>query len=58
MSRVRTHFWPLVARSHGGVCAPVMYGMNGTMPAMVNSVDGSGETSDADGTTVWSRSAK
>jgi hypothetical protein len=30
-----------------------MYGMNGTMPAMTNSVEGSGEMSGADGTTVW-----
>lgn len=30
---------------------PMRYGMNGTMPAMVNNVVGLGETSDADGTT-------
>ena len=33
MSRVRTHFCTLVARWYGGVCCPVKYGMNGTMPA-------------------------
>src|SRR5688500_2238747 len=32
--------------------------MNGTMPATVNSSDGSGETSEALGTTVCPRSAK
>ena len=28
--------------------------MNGTMPATVNSKEGSGETNDAEGTTLWS----
>src|SRR3954471_2171614 len=32
--------------------------MNGTIPATVNSSEGSGETSEALGTTVWPRSAK
>src|SRR4051812_5557225 len=32
--------------------------MNGTMPATVNSSEGSGDTSEALGTTVWPRSAK
>src|SRR5215211_6959243 len=32
--------------------------MNGTMPATVNSSEGSGETSEALGTTVWPRWAK
>src|SRR6187402_1965025 len=32
--------------------------MKGTMPATVNSSDGSGEISEALGTTVWPRSAK
>src|SRR3954471_23587423 len=32
--------------------------MNGTIPATVNSREGSGDTSDALGTTVWPRSAK
>src|SRR5690625_336062 len=35
-----------------------MYGMNGTMPAMVNMVDGSGEIREALGTISWPRSAK
>ena len=51
MSRVRTHFWLLAMRRLGGVCSPMRYGMNGTMPAMVNNVVGLGEISDADGTT-------
>src|SRR4051794_28918004 len=32
--------------------------MNGTIPATVNSSEGSGDTSEALGTTVWPRSAK
>ena len=32
--------------------------MNGTMPATVNSSDGSSETSEADGTTAWPRLEK
>src|SRR5690625_3077289 len=48
------HFCTLTARSYGGVCWPRKYGMNGTIPATVNNSDGSGETSDAEGTTVGS----
>ncbi len=58
MSRVRTHFCTLVARGHGGVRSPIMYGMNGTIPATVNSSEGSSETSDADGTTACPRLEK
>src|SRR3712207_9536252 len=58
MSRVRTHFCTLVARGYGAGSLPVRYGMNGTMPATVNSRDGSGETSEALGTTVCPRLAK
>src|SRR4051812_15464706 len=58
MSRVRTHFCTLVARGYGAGSRPVRYGMNGTMPATVNSSDGSGEISEALGTTVWPRAAK
>src|SRR6476469_3990698 len=58
MSRVRTHFCTLVARGYGAGSRPVRYGMNGTIPATVNSSDGSGETSDALGTTVCPRCAK
>src|SRR3712207_5241049 len=58
MSRVRTHFCTLVARGYGAGSRPVRYGMNGTIPATVNSSDGSGETSEALGTTVWPRAAK
>ena len=52
------HFCTLVARGHGGVCSPVMYGMNGTMPATVNSSEGSGEIREAEGTTVWPLDSK
>ena len=54
MSSVRTHFWLEAMRRFGGVCSPIRYGMNGTMPAMVNSVVGFGEISDAEGMTRWS----
>ena len=37
MSRVRTHFWMLVARTAGGGASPRKYGLNGTMPALTNS---------------------
>src|SRR3954451_21022445 len=53
MSRVRTHFWMLVARDHGAGCSPRKYGLNGTMPALTSSSVGSSAISDADGTTVW-----
>ena len=53
MSRVRTHFCTLVARGYGGVDWPRKYGLNGTMPATVNSSVGSSLISEADGTTVW-----
>ena len=46
------HFCTLVARGHGGVCSPSMYGMNGTIPAMTKRVVGSGEISEAEGTTA------
>ncbi len=52
------HFWTLVARGQGAVRWPSMYGMNGTMPATVNSSVGSSETSEADGTTGWPRVSK
>src|SRR5215210_3547133 len=58
MSRVRTHFCTLAARLYGAGSRPVRYGMKGTIPATVNSSDGSGETSDALGTTVCPRWAK
>ena len=53
MSPVRTHFCTLVARGNGGVVWPRKYGLNGAMPAMVNSTVASWLISDADGTTVW-----
>ncbi len=52
MSSVRMHFWTLVARGNGAGTTPVRYGTNGTIPATVNSSDGSSLTSEADGTTV------
>jgi hypothetical protein len=52
------HFCTLVARGYGAGTSPVRYGMNGTMPATVNSSVGSSETSEALGTTVWPRSPK
>ena len=58
MSMVRMHFCTLVARGYGAGTRPVRYGMNGTMPATVNSSVGSSLTSEADGTTVWPRSPK
>src|ERR1700712_1090449 len=58
MSRVRTHFCTLVARGYGAVSRPVRYGMNGTIPATMNSSEGSGDTSEALGTTVWPRFSK
>jgi len=45
-------------RRFGGVCSPIRYGMNGTMPAMVKSVVGFGEIRDAEGTMRWSCLAK
>ena len=47
-----------MARFQGAGCSPNMYGMNGTMPAIVNMVEGSGEISEALGTTSWPREAK
>jgi hypothetical protein len=53
MSLVRMHFWTLATRRHGGSAVPRMYGMNGTMPAMVNRIEGSGEINGTDGTMAW-----
>ena len=60
MSVVRKHFWIEVTRGPGGVSWPRKYALNGCMPAVVSSTVGSSEggTSDADGTTTWSRAAK
>src|SRR5690625_7069636 len=58
MSLVRMHFCTLTARGYGAVSVPTMYGMNGTMPATVNMIDGSEETREALGTTVCSLAAK
>ena len=53
MSLVLMHFCTLATRGHGACWVPRMYGMNGTMPAMVNRIDGSGEIRGTDGTTAW-----
>jgi hypothetical protein len=52
MSKVRRHFWMLVARGHGGLCWPMKYGTNCTMPALTNSRLGSSKGSGTLGTTV------
>src|SRR5439155_25443350 len=50
MSMVRSTFCTLVARRHGGVSAPVKYGLKGTIPGLTNSRVGSSEGSGALGT--------
>ena len=52
MSLVRMHFWLSAARLYGAGTSPDRYGMNGTMPATVNSSAGSSVTSEAEGTIV------
>ena len=41
MSVVRKHFWHEVRRGCGGGSWPRKYGLNGCMPAVVSSTDGS-----------------
>ena len=41
MSVVRKHFWHEVSRATGGSSSPRKYGLNGCMPAVVSSTDGS-----------------
>ena len=41
MSVVRKHFWQEVSRFEDGYSSPVKYGLNGCMPAVVSSTDGS-----------------
>ena len=53
MSTVRKHFWTEVARCHGGTSSPRKNGLNGTIPAMVNSTVGSWGIRLADGTGAW-----
>ena len=48
----------MTARLYGGASSPTKYGLNGTMPATVNSTVGSCGMRLADGTTVWPVSAK
>ena len=58
MPPARAHFCTSVARLNGAASSPVKYGLNGTIPATVNSTVGSCGIRLADGTTAWSRSAK
>src|SRR5689334_7718736 len=58
MSRVRTHFWMLVARLHGAGSSPRKYGLNGTMPALTSSRVGSSAIRLALGTTGWPERSK
>ena len=58
MSSVRKHFCTDVARGHGAVSSPRKYGLNGTIPAIVNRTVGSCGIRLADGTTSWPRLAK
>src|SRR5690349_25123010 len=60
MSVVRKHFWIEVSRAPGGCCWPRKYGLNGCIPAVVSSTDGSrvAGTSEADGTAWCPRSTK
>ena len=43
MSVVRKHFWTLVSRVAGGVSSPRKNGLNGCIPAVVSSTDGSSD---------------
>ena len=54
----RAHFCELTARLNGGTSSPTKYGLNGTMPATVNSTVGSCGIRLADGTGVWPVAAK
>ena len=59
MSVVRKDFWQLVSRRRGGVRSPIKKGLNGTIPAEVNSSVGSpAGISDADGIGRCPRSSK
>ena len=58
MSTVRKHFCTEVARGQGGTSSPRKNGLNGTIPAMVNSTVGSWGMRLAEGTGVWPRSTK
>ncbi len=58
MSFVRMHFCTSAARGQGAGTLPERYGMNGTIPAIVNMIAGSSLTSDAEGTIWWSRRSK
>ena len=51
----RTHFCELTALGNGGASSPTKYGLNGTIPATLNSTVGSCGIRLADGTAVWPR---
>ena len=54
----RTHFCELTAVRNGGTSSPTKYGLNGTIPATLNSTVGSWGIRLAEGTSVWPRSTK
>src|SRR3954451_12318887 len=60
MSTVRKHFWHEVRRCAGGSSSPRKNGLNGCIPAVVSSTDGSyeGGTSDAEAMRRGPRSSK
>src|ERR1039457_2772599 len=58
MLTVRTHGCTVVARGPGGGDSPRKYGLNWTMPAIVNSIDGSFGTRLAAGSARRPRSTK
>src|SRR5579875_460027 len=60
MSTVRNVFWQSTTRGLGGRSWPSRYGLNGTIPAMVNRTDGSYSAgmSDAEGTRRWPSDSK
>ena len=60
MSDVRNVFWQVVTRGWGGRSTPWKYGLSGTIPAMVNSTEGSYSAGirEAEGSRTWSRASK
>src|SRR2546421_11043940 len=60
MSTARKHFCTDVRRDAGGGSSPRKNGLNGCIPAVVSSTEGSsvGGTSEAEGTSMWPRSTK
>ena len=58
MSDMRKQGWIVVARSTGGRSSPMKYGLNCTMPAIVNITDGSTGTRLAGASAACPRSTK